>query len=240
VKKLSVITATGGRPEALDICKRLMIRQTLPKEDWEWIVVDDVIEKKESVALGLPDARYIFPERKWKPGENSHKSNISLGLEAANGEWLAFVEDDDWYHPDFLRAYLAFAEQRQSLAVGELHARYYNLQSRRYKKMGNYEHASLCQTVVHRSLIPLVKRAIALATPFWDMPMWSEIRASVPFSFFPESVYSVGIKGLPGRTGIGIGHSPPTDWAIDYSLQELKSLVGDDFELYSRFIGEPK
>jgi len=42
----------------------------------------------------------------------------------------------------------------------------------------------------------------------------------------------VGIKGLPGRSGIGMGHRAEIRMTPDPEFVKLKELIGDDYMYY--------
>jgi hypothetical protein len=54
-----------------------------------------------------------------------------------------------------------------------------------------------------------------------DMRLWSKLRGVLH-----EDYRCVGIKGLPGRPGVGVGHHP--GGAPDPELNVLRDWVGDD------------
>ena len=43
---------------------------------------------------------------------------------------------------------------------------------------------------------------------------------------------AIGIKGLPGRPGIGIGHKPIYQIQPDSDMLVLKKLIGEDYIYY--------
>lgn len=233
----SVITATGARPEAFEICKQLVVRQTLSREFFEWIIVDD---GPDAVVLdGLPrDLKivYIRPEKLWQLGENTLVRNLSLGISQARNDWFAFMEDDDWYHPDYLKRYFQLIQQNDVFCVGEARAKYYHLGNRQYRTMINNGHASLCQTAFHETFLPVFKELLKRDNPYVDIPFWAAVRKQGGAFLFPESTHSVGIKGLPGRPGIGTGHLFHPEWAVDVSGSMLCEWIGkEDLALYYQY-----
>jgi hypothetical protein len=97
---LTLLTATGGRPEALDLCFRWMNNQDY-KGEVRWVIVDDVslntayrdkIRKDWDVTVALPSP-------KWEEGQNTQARNLLAGLlEVDPNSKLLIIEDDDYYH----------------------------------------------------------------------------------------------------------------------------------------------
>jgi len=235
---LSVITATGCRKEAFEICCWLMRRQTVRR--FQWIVVDDdpgtVIYAHD--LLRDFDITVVRPMPRWEPGWNTLNRNLEEGLKHATGDWIAFVEDDDWYDRAYLQKMLDAAVVNRAHAVGAKYARYYHLPTRRYKQMDNDGHASLCQTMIHREALPWLGKQIASGVPFLDVLFWREIwETTLRAHLLPDSSLTVGIKGLPGRSGIGCGHHPPEAWPVDSNGSKLRDWIGADAHLYKPYLG---
>lgn len=105
---ISIIVPIYGVEAYLCRCLDSLTAQTLP--DWEAILVDD----------GSPDAsgaicdRYAARDPRFRV---IHRENGGLsaarntGLAAARGEWLLFLDSDDWLHPRALELLLAAATQ---------------------------------------------------------------------------------------------------------------------------------
>lgn len=237
MKQLSVITPTGARLEAFSLCHHFMMRQTLEREKWEWIIVDDGPQPIGPALLEIPNLSiiYVRPATLWEPSKNTLLRNLREGLARCTGEFIAFVEDDDWYHPDYLQRMLLKAQLEGYEVVGEAPARYYHLPTRRFKSLDNSNRASLCQTLIHNKHVPLLQSLLEGDTPFVDTPLWKSLPMEKKF-IFPQSRYSVGIKGLPGREGTGCGHRPPFDWPTDdANLRMLREWVGADWMLYKHY-----
>jgi len=87
--------ATRNRPSFLKRALRGFLRQTYPNR--ELIVVDDSDRSMAPLCRDLPGVRYI---RLTQPSRTGTKLN--LGIEAARGDLLQKLDDDDWYGPTFL------------------------------------------------------------------------------------------------------------------------------------------
>lgn len=227
---VTIITCTGGRPEAFSLCAKFVDRQTW-RGSLQWIVVDDT---EDTVAVPPRDGyEIIAPLRIWKPGQNTLGINLLSAMGAVQYDKVLFIEDDDWYSPDYVQV---MADRLDDACItGETQARYYHVPSRQYWQLDNSAHASLCSTGIRCELLPVIRRICESPDPnFIDVRLWE----SVP-GFLRQDHHTVGIKGLPGRPGIGIGHRPDMsrgDWHHDPNLIKLREWVGDDVALYEPFM----
>lgn len=93
---VSCIMPTRDRPAFFEQAMRCFQRQTYDQS--ELIVLDDGEQPVEKLCSGLPRVRYV---RLGQPTLTGTKMNI--GAETARGNILQKMDDDDYYHPDFLR-----------------------------------------------------------------------------------------------------------------------------------------
>ncbi|MBQ7920135.1 MAG: glycosyltransferase [Lachnospiraceae bacterium] len=117
--KLSIIVpvynmAAGGK---LAFCLDSLINQTI--SDYEIICVDDAsadnsVEVLEQYSLEYPEKlRYVVHERNKRQGGAKN-----TGLKSATGEWVGFIDSDDWIAPDFYEKLLKKAEETGADMVG--------------------------------------------------------------------------------------------------------------------------
>lgn len=92
---VSCLVATHARPRFLRQLVRCFGRQTLRAA--ELIVVDDSAAPDEGVAALDPRIRYVWLDRRASLGR---KLNLAAAL--ARAPTLQKLDDDDWYHADFL------------------------------------------------------------------------------------------------------------------------------------------
>lgn len=226
--KITLITPTCGRPDGLRLAERWMARQT---RKWdEWIVADGAPDQA-LVATPTLGQRHLWSPQ--EPGYRNFLGNVSNGVDAARGDLIIFIEDDDFYSPVHLETLAAQLSQPDVLAAGDDLQRYYNLPLRLYRTFENVG-ASLCQTGIRRWAVETLhetitecreKQSYGLDTRFWKKvpkAAWSLDRTGTV----------VGVKGLPGQVGLGIGHRPSGAWTPDMDLSTLKSWVGDDVSAY--------
>jgi endogenous inhibitor of DNA gyrase (YacG/DUF329 family) len=114
--------------------------------------------------------------------------------------------------------------------VGECRARYYNVATRRGQQLHNNQHASLCSTAMRGMAIETFRWACEQRTKFIDLELWRKGRSRYLFG----GGRVCGIKGMPGRGGIGMGHAADFSGTHDPDGRILREWIGDDAELYLR------
>lgn len=221
---VTLVTPTGNRPEAFKLCEKYMSRQSVwGRTDIEWLVIDDGATPTET---NLNQIRIEAP-KKWKPHINTQRYNLDAAISHIKGDFIFFIEDDDWYHPNYLETYLDLLKGVD--AVGEVDTMYYNIKSRSFKGMENFRHASLCQTAISKKLLYTFEAALHSGEAYFDITLWQMITKDKNFKkrfFFGERL-CIGIKGMPGRTGIGVGHCPQ-DFISDPSMAKLAVFIGNE------------
>lgn len=117
--KLSIIVpvynmAAEGK---LNFCMDSLVNQTV--EDYEIIAVNDASTDNSLELLRSYESRYpgkvrviTYPVNKRQGGAKNE------GLKAAAGEWIGFVDSDDWVTPDYYEKLLRKAEQTGADIVG--------------------------------------------------------------------------------------------------------------------------
>lgn len=97
----SVVIPVYNRAEAIRTTLKSVQTQTL--EDFECIVVDDGskdVDELRKVIAGLGDHRFILIEQSNRGGGAARNA----GIQAAKGEWIAFLDSDDAFLPNKLLA----------------------------------------------------------------------------------------------------------------------------------------
>ncbi|WP_242839078.1 glycosyltransferase [Butyrivibrio sp. MC2021] len=103
----------------LEYCLNSLVNQKLDNGKYEIIAVDDCstdnsLEILRSFAEKYPD-RFIALHSK----VNHHQGGAkNLGLAIARGEWLGFIDSDDWIVPDYYNRLLNKAEETGADMVG--------------------------------------------------------------------------------------------------------------------------
>ena len=121
MKKLSIIVpvynmAAEGK---LDYCLKSLVAQTLDPKDFEIIAVDDCsTDNSYDILL---DYSKKYPENfiALKSEVNHHQGGAkNIGLAVAQGEWLGFIDADDWIVPDYYERLIKKAEETGADMVG--------------------------------------------------------------------------------------------------------------------------
>lgn len=195
---ITALTPTGARPEAFAACADQMRAQTIPAR---WVIVDDGPEAMQTPEIDGWEIVHLRPEPLWQ-GENTQARNILAGLPYCT-ERVAIIEDDDQYAPWWLEV----CDQRLDDAdlVGESHSLYRHRNGRE-RLMGNTGHASLCSTALNKGpALDAFRRACEQGAKGIDIRLWRDFDGSKRL-YPPQPRGVVGIKGYPGRPGIGVGH----------------------------------
>jgi hypothetical protein len=229
---VTLITPTGMRSVSFMRCAFYVFRFARPENcHIQWIVVDDGVEPMSVRFDALPEhitLQMIRPEHRWAPGVNTLAQNILAALPEVIYEKILIIEDDDRYDSQYLITQMKRLET-ESL-VGEIPSRYYHVPFLRYRIFENRVHASLCQTGMHKSVLPALESVCRASPQFIDFRLWDAINSTALF----ESNLCVGIKGMSGREGIGVGHKAVgAGWRSDSDRKILHEWLGSDASLYT-------
>lgn len=226
--RITVITPTGDRPLAFALCQKWMANQT--RQPDQWIVVDD-----GKVPLsGVIPMQYVRREPKPTDPKHTLVPNLKAAFPLITGNKIIIMEDDEYYAPEYI------AEMARRLdshpIVGLKDARYYHLPTGGYYQNHNNRHASLAQTAFRDTLIPGIRELLnETDEPFLDIRLWKKyVPQGNIFDDFGRMLY-LGIKGLPGRAGIGGGHRPtsyPRSNIDSINRTVLQKWVPRDFPTY--------
>lgn len=224
--RISLITPTADQPAGIALCERWIARQTVQPD--EWIVADDGI-----VPATLSMGQQHLARTRQHEGAQSLAANILVALETVTGDIVIVVEHDDHYAPNHIE--VCVDRLKTASATGARQQRYYNVEHRCWILMQNIG-SSLCNTAFRADQIPKMqaagkaafqRKAIGLDRLFWD---------SLRIGKDVHGINTVvGIKGLPGRKGLGMGHRPGTNgrrWTPDPDLRQLRAWIGDDVQAY--------
>lgn len=121
--KLSIIVpfynmAADGK---LNYCMDSLVHQTLT--DYEILAVDDCSQDDTYALLLSYEERYPQKVRALQTPENKKQGGArNLGIEQAKGEWIGFMDGDDWAAPDMYEKLLRKAQETGADVVGcDLH-----------------------------------------------------------------------------------------------------------------------
>lgn len=205
-----------------------MRSQRLPPQ--EWIVSDGGVCP---VVCNMGQVHLHHPS---SPGAHNFLRNLKEGVSRARGEFIVFMEDDDFYFPSFLEVTRKKLSTRK--LVGGIWQPYYNVRHRAWKLFRN-RGSSLCQTGMHRSLIPLFLEVVEMCQGlqsygvdgrFWDAAK----KQGIDVEEYEEK-HVIGIKGIAGQVGLGVGHRPKEGWMLDPQMIKLREWVGEIYRVYAGF-----
>jgi len=216
---ISIITPTGDRLEGIQNLGMFLLNQTLENVLIEWVVVDDgetqacakaLAELGES-ALANRGISVFYVRRKFVRSDQGPKSlarNVLEGLKVISAPRLLIMEDDDCYREWYLEE--MFSRLQKAQMVGPLFQKYYHLPSMTYRIYRN-RGSAFCSTGICEAAYPLLIEACRTGlqgSKGIDAKLW-QLGEKGGYSqdiFSPEKDPVIGIKGLPGRRGIGVGH----------------------------------
>lgn len=241
--KITLITPTGDRPMAFDLCQRWMRSQTVQPD--QWIVVDDGKTPMDSIGPGI-----TYVRREPKPTDYKHTLtiNIAEAIPLIYGDKILIIEDDEYYAPRYVEEMSKRLDDFEVVGIGC--SKYYHIQTGGFEMHRNMAHASLAQTGFRKSFLPVFTECVnaGMATAWLDDRIWTRIRTSkgtknaisaLVFVDSEESLY-VGVKGIPGRNGIGIGHKVESyrQHPNDPGREQLKKWIPNDYRVYLDMLGE--
>ena len=225
---ITLITPTGDRNVCWSKCNFYITNQTY-KGSLQWIIADDGNEKLDlsNLKIDYTHTTANYPGNKAK----SINHNICRALQYVKYDKIAIIEDDDIYHPKYLERLLERLDHYD--LIGEGNSRYYNINGY-YRINHNTKHASLFQTGL--KTIPCIEHlyvsTLREQSAFIDSRLWNK---KVKKFVFCDDVTAIGMKGLPGRKGIGIGHRPSSAFNKDKDFKVLKQWLKNYPEDYIDF-----
>lgn len=230
---ITAITPTGDRPLAFALCKQWMEQQTVRPD--QWIVVDD-----GKIPL-RPTPMMDYIRRTPRHDDPAHTLNINLevAIPRIKGRKIIIIEDDEYYAPKYIETLTKKLDEHE--VVGICQSKYYFLPTGGRARHANTIHASLAQTSFRSSFLPvLIHLTNQRLKHYIDICLWQIARAEHNNHLFVDepSLYC-GIKGLPGREGIGIGHKEfMYGKGRDTTRELLRAWVSKDWQVYLDIVNE--
>jgi hypothetical protein len=153
-------------------------------------------------------------------------------------EAIFIIEDDDYYRASYLERMMArFGNFK---VLGEMNTVYYNVLFRTYFVNRNTSHSSLFQIAFIPEMLPLFKSCLYdrfIDFKFYEKLHGREYVARGEVGFFNENNLALGMKGMPGRAGIGAGHGKLMNMHPDPNMIWLKQQIQDDAKYYDGYYG---
>lgn len=238
---ITVMTPTGDRKLAFDLCRQWMQHQTVKPD--QWIVVDDGVNPMKE---GLLPSWAFYVRRKPSCADPKHTLTINMkcALHFIKGDKILIMEDDEYYGPGYIEEISRRLDYYDVVGVGC--SKYYHVTSGSYQRHQNMKHASLAQTAFRSFLLPVFKECVEkgmehrwLDDWFWEVVNnFAKDNRIRPHVFVDEPSIYAGIKGLPGRPGICLWHKAEQYENCDNaSADVLKSWVPEHYNVYAHMRG---
>lgn len=115
---ISIILPVRNRPESLPLAVQSVIGQTY--HNWQLIIVDDG-SKDSTRQIGQSYANQ-YPNKIYFIQNDRHlgvSATRNRGIEWARGDWLAFLDSDDYWLPDKLAQQEKFHQQNQHYRISQ-------------------------------------------------------------------------------------------------------------------------
>ena len=223
------ITPTGCRPEGLSLLGEYLDTQTV-SAPVIWIIVDDcdpqtrVPRTRAGITVEL-----VRPDWRWKPGQNTQAACMAEGLKLVGFEdRVVVLEDDDVYLPEHVGNVLRSLERVD--LVGERDSRYFNVATGRWRVLPGRYHASMASVGTKGRATAYLQEVCEAGGKMLDAKLWRSFAGS---KLLLDTHNVVGIKGLPGRPGIGIGHRD--NFGSPDANGTLRTWIGDYADNYEIF-----
>ena len=234
IEIITAITPTGDRPLPFTLCQYWMKKQTLRVD--QWIVVDDGKVPMEP-KVGM---EYIRREPLPSDPGRTLTENLLTAIPYIRGNKIIMIEDDEYYSPGYIEEMSSRLDKYEIVGIGK--SKYYHLASGNYAQIDNIRHASLAQLAFRRSFLHEFRQFLTGGL-YIDMRIWRGIDREKGHVFFDDkNPLYVGMKGMPGRHGIGGGHDIThhiyRNKTKDESRSILKSWIPDeeDYNIYMAIV----
>ena len=234
IEIITAITPTGDRPLPFTLCQYWMKKQTLRVD--QWVVVDDGKVPMEP-KVGM---EYIRREPQPDDPKQTLIENLRVAIPYIRGNKIIIIEDDEYYAPGYIEEMSSKLDRFEIVGIGK--SKYYHLLSGYYSHLANTRHASFAEMAFRRSFLNEFKGFLTGGL-YLDMRIWRGVDRKRAHLFFDDkNPLHVGMKGMPGRNGIGGGHDIThhiyQNKTKDESRNILKSWIPDEegFNIYMAIV----
>ncbi len=222
--KVTVLTVTRDRQALFALHEKMLNNQTF--QNFQWVVVDD---GKEPVG---PARACKYIRREHDPKKRfTHRENLLAGLKEWNGGIIIFMEDDDFYPPEYLAETVKLARSSTGLFGWKNATYYWPLEKHRLVN----QREDLCITALsgchfrHRDrFIDIVR---SCEGNFVDIDLWHKF-ADKTMRKYPGETIPIGIKGL-SRNGFTGEHRKKFEKSEHEHEPWFRSQVGE--ELFAKY-----
>lgn len=183
---VTAVITTYNRPDNLDAAVRSVLEQTY--DSVELVVVDDHSETPAEAVLDGIDLGSLSDHTVVRHGENRGANAArNTGIDAASGEYVAFLDDDDTWRPAKLARQVAAIEARPDAGVA-----YTGIERLLPDGStvdippavdGDMTKALLCDNVVGSMSVAMVETGLARSVPLDErFPCWADLEWYVNLS----------------------------------------------------------
>jgi len=231
-----IVTCTGDRPEALSLLAYYISRQTY-QGDIYWVISDDGV-KESKVGVRRDNIEIKHTHITPCPGTFTLRNNLrNAFLYLANGDIIFFMEDDDWYHPDYIEYMLSQLGQNDLIGLNGFP--YYNVYYRCFGLRQPVVGAAMGTSVCRQSIVWELQAVLDEGDDCIDTRLWERLegRTDIPHTTVDNPGVFVGIKGMPGRPGWMSWHRQDNPGQRDINLSLLERWTGmKDARAYREFM----
>ena len=119
--KVSVVVPVYNPGSAIDDCIRTLLDQSLPSDEYEVVFVDDGSTDETPARLDALAAEHDNVRVKHIPNSGWPGRPRNLGTDMARGEFVYYVDNDDWIgHEALERLYATAVEQDADIVIGKV------------------------------------------------------------------------------------------------------------------------
>lgn len=158
---------------------------------------------------------------------NNMHNNVRELLASVDTELVAFIEDDDWYHPQYLKRMIEKLTYSQRYMIGLDPTMYYHLWHGGYRILPHYGRASLFATIGYTDFIKKWTDDVLEdpVRPLIDKALWYNAHGH---GVTTVEQLAIGIKHGIGNCE-GNGHAMrKAYWIADTDMSFLRKLIGDE------------
>ena len=148
--KVTLCTPTFNRRPFIPMMLKCFEHQNYPKDNIEWLIVDDGTDKIEDLVSHIPQIKYFKFDEKMTLGKKRNFLNDN-----ATGEIIIFIDDDDYYPPERIRHAVETLTNSKALCAGSSELFIYFKHISKMYKFGPYgpNHATAATFAFKRELL---------------------------------------------------------------------------------------
>ena len=259
---ITAITPTGDRPLAMSLCERWMMNQTVRPD--QWLVIDD----GQVPFVPTVPMEYVRREPQPNDPQHMLALKLQVAIPLIKGDKILIIEDDEYYAPNYVEEMSKRLDKNDLVGIKQNRyyhipsGGYHTMRNVGHASLAETAFTRSFLPIVRKVIDDSIRM------DYLDIRIWQKgkSRASQRYRFgkrtfvtsrmgrqveaanvgdihpllFSDSDHPlyVGIKGMPGRAGIGIGHNPSIYATRDTADRRvLKSWMPQDYQIYLDAIG---